>query len=88
MFFLFSFPPIKTRRKRQFRFPVGNGFFEKKQKKTKTKKDWLPSLMMMLRSLLLLLASLAGTHALTMSASKNVLIIGGTRFSGLYLWKE
>jgi hypothetical protein len=27
-------------------------------------------------------------HAMSMADSKNILIVGGTRFSGLYLWKE
>jgi nucleoside-diphosphate-sugar epimerase len=34
-----------------------------------------------------LLALVSGLN-MRMSASKNVLIVGGTRFSGLYLWKE
>jgi len=37
---------------------------------------------------LITFASALNMHMMSTSSSKNVLIIGGTRFSGLYLWKE
>lgn len=37
---------------------------------------------------LILFALLSAASALSTTAHKNVLIIGGTRFSGLWLWKE
>ena len=45
--------------------------------------------MKMLLFLLFILCSFGNGMLLSMSSSsKKVLVIGGTRFSGLYLWKE